>query len=183
MLEYAETASLEYWKKRILSLNHKDLTDDNVIIGFNLSPEQRTIMKSKNIIVKLDWEPNEYDMGHEQVIKTATQSQYIKAIRRGISILIQSYKKSILVEVSGKQVEMSISNYLRAIGDGIKTKILFSGNAVKCSSDMTAIETRTSGDAGMIMYQRKMTFVYSAVLKLKISENNAVEEVLCETMI
>ena len=41
MLEYAETASLEYWKKRILSLNHKDLTDDNVIIGFNLSPEQR----------------------------------------------------------------------------------------------------------------------------------------------
>ena len=51
MLEYAETASLEYWKKRILSLNHKDLTDDNVIIGFNLSPEQRTIMKSKNIIV------------------------------------------------------------------------------------------------------------------------------------
>ena len=80
-------------------------------------------------------------------------------------------------------MEMSISNYLRAIGDGIKTKILFSGNAVKCSSDMTAIETRTSGDAGMIMYQRKMTFVYSAVLKLKISENNAVEEVLCETMI
>ena len=98
MMRYSENPNISYWKKKILSLNIPSLTNDNVIIGFNLSPEQRENMKKYDVIVKIIEETYEQEMGHEDIQQSAKKTKYSTPVRREVAILVQSYKESVVVE-------------------------------------------------------------------------------------
>lgn len=165
--------SLQDYKNLILLLDKKllngKLTDDNVYIGMDLNPDQRSATEKADIYIQID----SAIVNNQELVFPSTSIMSDKmssgSVYEGeMSVLIKSYKQAIKIN----NQSISTFTYIKNISSLIRrafTNNLFpytlidkNGTSTTCKNTYFNImqTSKTSGDVGRIMVQALLKFRY-----------------------